>query len=84
MSHAEMLELRYKIFDSVTHLIRGFVIIQNKFRAIITHIYDNHIKFTFLYIFGGSGLLCGIRIYLAKNELPHAREKLMAHFLFAN
>ena len=25
-----------------------------------------------------------IRIYLAKNELPHAREKLMAHFLFAN
>ena len=26
----------------------------------------------------------GIGIYLAKNELPHAREKLMAHFLFAN
>ena len=41
-----------KIFGSVTHLILGFAIQQNKlthklllFHAIITHIYDNHIMF---------------------------------------
>ena len=40
-----------------------FAIIQNKFQQTnkikINQINDNHIKLRFLYIFGGSGLLCG-------------------------
>ena len=50
---------------SVTHLILSFAIVQNKFQQTnkteIDHIIDNHIKFEFLYIFWGSGLLCGLR-----------------------
>ena len=38
------------------------------FHAIITHIYDNHINLRFIYIFGGSGLLCGMSFAL---EMSH-------------
>ena len=47
VSHVVKLELRF---------------LHNKlllFHFIITHIYYNHINLRFLYIFGGSGLLCG-------------------------
>ena len=40
-----------QILDTLTYKLLFF-------HSIITHIYDNHINLKFLYIFGGSGLLC--------------------------
>ena len=49
-------------YNTVTHLILRFAIVQNKFQQTnktkINHINDNHIKFEFFYILGESGLLC--------------------------
>ena len=59
----KVLKIKTETFlASVPYLILRFAIVQNKFQQTkktkIDHINDNHIKLRFIYILGGSSLLC--------------------------